>query len=106
MHLTITRFEVSPSLTEAEIVRMFEQSTERYAQVPGLLAKHYYLAPGHQAGGVYLWEDETRARVVHADAFAEAIRERFGSAPTIESMHCPISLDNIHKYVRTVGFSL
>lgn len=100
MHLTITRFEVAPDLAEADVVRMFEQSTERYAQVPGLLAKHYYLGPGRQAGGVYLWENEARAKVVLGDAFAEAIRQRFGSTPTVESMYCPLSLDNVRGCVR------
>lgn len=99
MHLTITKFKVSPSLAEAELVRMFEQSTQRYAQVPGLLLKHYYLAPDHWAGGIYLWENEAQAQAALGDAFITAIRERFGSMPTIESLHCPISLDNIHKHV-------
>ncbi|OWT63518.1 YdhR family protein [Candidimonas nitroreducens] len=100
MHLTITKFQVSPHLTEADVVSMFEQSTERYAQIPGLLAKHYFVGPGRQAGGVYLWENEAQAKAVLGAEFAEAIRQRFGSAPTVESMYCPLSLDNARRSVR------
>ena len=101
MHLTITRFEVAADLTVADLVHMFEQSTERYTRVPGLLAKHYYLGPGRQAGGVYLWEDEARAKAAQGPEFAEAIRQRFGSVPEVEAMYCPLSLDNVRRSVRT-----
>ncbi|MBV6304062.1 YdhR family protein [Candidimonas humi] len=101
MHLTITKFEVDPDLTVADLVRMFEQSTERYTRVPGLLAKHYYLGPGRQAGGVYLWEDEERAKAAQGVEFVEAIRQRFGSVPEVQAMYCPLSLDNVRRCVRT-----
>lgn len=100
MHMSITKFQVSPSLSNEELIRMFEQSVERYAQLSGLLFKHYFLAPDHWAGGVYLWESEAQAKAAFGDAFTAAILERFGSTPTVESMYCPISLDNIHKHTR------
>jgi hypothetical protein len=100
MHLTITRFNLGPNLTGAEAVRLFEQSLPRYAAVPGLLSKYYYLGAEGQAGGVYLWARAQDAQAFFTPEFTESIRRRFGSTPTVESMDCPIWLDNQHASQR------
>jgi hypothetical protein len=96
MYLTITRFALGPGLSHREVVRLFEQSLPRYAAIPGLLCKHYYLAEGDIAGGVYLWASKADAEALFTPEFAEAIRLRFGHAPTVQAMDCPITLDNLH----------
>lgn len=100
MHLTITRFAIGPELSRADAVRLFEQSLPRYAAVPGLLCKHYHLGADGVAGGVYLWARAQDAEAFFTPAFTEGIRQRFGSTPTLESLDCPISLDNQHSTQR------
>ncbi|GAA4341322.1 YdhR family protein [Pigmentiphaga soli] len=100
MYVTITRFKVSPDIGEAGLTALFEQSAERYAKVAGLLAKHYYIDEGNEAGGVYLWESRADADALFDEAFAQGILQRFGSRPSVHTMWCPVSLDNVHHSVR------
>lgn len=97
MYITITRFDVKPSLSRADVARLFEQSLPRYAAVPGLLNKHYWLGEGQEAGGVYLWASREDAESFFTPAFEASIRERFGSIPQVTAMDCPVSLDNVHQ---------
>lgn len=98
MYLTITRFEITQPFTRAEVARMFEQSMPRYAAVPGLLSKQYYLErEGLVGGGIYLWARREDAEAFLTPAFAEGLRARFGSLPTVQAMDCPVWLDNAHQ---------
>ena len=104
MHLTLTRFEVTPAMERAQIVSLFEQSLPRYRAVPGLLSKHYYLEEGGRfAGGVYLWAGREDAEAFLTPAFAEAIRTRFGGTPAVTHLVCPLSLDNAPHAQRTAA---
>jgi hypothetical protein len=97
MHLTITRFEVSLPIGRDQLAELFEQSLPRYRAVPGLLSKHYYFEPGSRfAGGIYLWASEAAANAFLTPEFAKAIEARFGGAPSVTKLDCPLTLDNLH----------
>jgi hypothetical protein len=104
MHLTITRFEVTEPIGREALAALFEQSLPRYRAVPGLLSKHYYMEPDSRfAGGIYLWARPEDAQAFLTPAFSESIRARFGSAPTVTVMDCPLTLDNIHGEHRSAS---
>jgi len=101
MYLVITHFMVDAQIDSAELACMFESSAPRYAAIPGLLSKQYYIEDGDGgAGGVYLWERKEDADNFFDDTFRQTIAQRFGSLPTLRTMNCPIWLDNVHQIQR------
>ena len=93
--LAIVRFPLPEGVTLESAREKFAQSTARYAGVPGLIRKNYMLAKDRTHGGaVYLFEDDAAAARVHDDAWVQQIRDRFGVAPQVEYLDCPVVVDN------------
>lgn len=68
-----------------------------YAEVPGLLAKHYLRSgDGHQVGGIYLWESKEVGEAFFAGEWRDRIAALNGSEPQIDWFEAPVVIDNVH----------
>ena len=94
MIVAVVRFPLDPPLSMADAAALFEESAPRYQHVPGLLRKHYLVAPdGSAGGGVYLWESREAAEALYDQAWQDRLASRYGSPPVIEYFESPVTVD-------------
>jgi hypothetical protein len=94
MMIASVRFDLRPGTTLAEATALFEASTAKYRDVPGLLTK-YYVFGGGKGGGIYLWESREAAEQLYTAAWRQMIADRYGCEPAIEWLENPVTVDNI-----------
>ncbi len=94
MIVAIVRFPLPAGMTADQARASFEASAPSYQQLPGLHRKYYLLGEdASEGGGVYLWEDRAAAEAVYTEAWRERLTERFGAAPRVEYLECPVVVD-------------
>ena len=95
MIIVITRFSVLTTINTSQMRTAFTQASPAFRNVPGLIRKHFLLSTdGRTAGGVYLWEDEEKARGFMQQRVVPMIREKFHVEPTLEYYHSPVLVEN------------
>lgn len=97
MITAITEFKLPKGTTLAKATEMFRASVPRYAGFPGLIRKYYLYGADESVRGVYLWESRAAAEKLYTEDFRKAVRERFGSDPTITFFDTPIVIDNLTR---------
>ena len=91
MIVAVVRFPLDPPLSMVDAAALFEASAPSYQQVPGLLRKHYLVAPdGSAGGGVYLWESREAAEALYDEAWRDAPGE-------------PVRIASRHRVLREPG---
>ncbi len=94
MIVAVVRFPLDPPLSADQATKAFEASAPSYQNVPGLLRKHYLLAPdGSVGGGVYLWETREAAEALYDAAWRERLTQRYGQPPEVEYFESPVTVD-------------
>jgi hypothetical protein len=94
MIVAIVRFHLDPAMPVDEAAKAFEASAPSYQHVPGLLRKHYLIAPdGSVGGGIYLWESRAAAEALYDDAWHERLTQRYGQPPQVEYFESPVTVD-------------
>ena len=94
MIVAVVRFHLDPPMTLDQAAKAFEASAPSYQSVPGLLRKHYLIAPdGSVGGGVYLWETREAAEALYDAAWRARLTERYGEPPQVEYFESPVSVD-------------
>jgi hypothetical protein len=94
MIVAVVRFPLDPPLSMADASALFEESAPRYQHVPGLLRKHYLVAPdGSVGGGVYLWESREAAEALYDQAWQDRLASRYGSPPVIDYFESPVTVE-------------
>ena len=94
MIVALVRFPLDPPLSLDEGAKAFEQSAPSYQGLPGLLRKHYLLAPdGSVGGGVYLWASRADAERFYDEAWRERLTKRYGSPPSLEYFESPVTVE-------------
>jgi hypothetical protein len=95
MIVTITTFQLPKPATLAEITKTFQSTAPKYQGVPGLIRKNYFLSEdGRRAGGIYLWESRADAERMYTAEWTKFVTEKYGSPPTVEYLHAPVTVDN------------
>jgi hypothetical protein len=99
MITVFVKFPLSPFQSREAIAADFNNLSEMFYAIPGLLRKYFILAEdGAYAGGVYLWETRAAAEAFHSENFQLIIQERYGAIPEITFCECPIVVDNQFSY--------
>jgi hypothetical protein len=94
MIVAIVRFPLPDGMTAEQARASFEASAPSYQGLPGLHRKYYLRSEdGSEGGGVYLWESRADAEAVYDDAWRARLTERFGAAPRVEYLECPVVVD-------------
>jgi diaminopimelate decarboxylase len=94
MIVAIVRFPVPGGLTPEAARDVFAASAPAYRALPGLHRKYYLRTEdGTGAGGVYLWESRDAAEAVYTDEWRERLTERYGAAPDVEYLDCPVIVE-------------
>lgn len=94
MIVAIVRFPLPAGMTADAARQSFEGSAPSYQGLPGLHRKYYLRSEdGSEGGGVYLWESREAAEAVYDDAWRARLTERFGAAPQVEFLECPVVVD-------------
>lgn len=73
---------------------LIARTAPAYQSVEGLLRKYFVLGT-MQGGGVYEWRNEADARQWFNETWAEQMRNRYGTVPTVEYFAVLASVDNI-----------
>ena len=96
MITAFVQFKLPKPVLLAEATRLFEASTPKYRNLPGLIRKYYLLGDdGVSAGGVYLWESRADAERLYTSEWREKVTSAYGSAPVITWFNCPVIVDNL-----------
>jgi hypothetical protein len=61
------------------VVRGFRKAVPQYQAVPGLERKLFTIAADGRFGGIYEWEDRSRAEAWFNDAWHARVRDRWGA---------------------------
>ena len=78
-----------------EFVKKMAATTPKYEGMEGLTRKYYVMTEDNQhAGGIYLWETKEQAEAWYNDEWRKYMTEAWGEEPLIESLDCPIVVDN------------
>jgi len=94
MIVAIVRFPVPGGLTPEAARDAFRASAPSYQNLPGLHRKYYLRThDGAGAGGVYLWESRAAAEAVYTDEWRRRLTERYGAAPEVEYLDCPVIVE-------------
>ena len=95
MIVTITTFQLPQQTTLAEITKTFQSTAPRYRGIKGLVRKNYFMSEdGRRAGGIYLWESRADAERVYNAEWRKMVTEKYGTPPSIEYLHAPVTVDN------------
>ena len=95
MITAIATFRLPKRLTVDEAKAIFQSTAPRYQAQPGLVRKYYVLSEdGMTAGGVYLWESRAAAEALYTDAWRDFVTGKYGTAPQVTYMDCPVVVDN------------
>ena len=94
MIVAIVRFPLPVGMSADQARASFEASAPSYQGLPGLQRKYYLRSEdGREGGGVYLWESRAAAEAVYDDGWRARLTERFGAAPHVEYLECPVVVD-------------
>lgn len=99
MITVLVTFPLLNRQNDRAIARDFSNISEMFYDIPGLLRKYFIIAEdGSYGGGIYLWESREAAQSFHSENFSNIIQERYGVAPKIVFLECPIVVDNQFNY--------
>jgi hypothetical protein len=93
MVIASVRFRLRAGTTLEQATQAFEASSSKYQNVPGLITKHYVFGNG-LGGGIYIWETREQAERLYTPEWRAMITERYGTAPEIEWLESPVTVDN------------
>jgi len=100
MITAIATFRLPNRLTVDEARSIFQSTAPRYQSQPGLVRKYYVLSEdGMTAGGVYLWQSRQDAEALYTDTWRDFVTEKYGTAPQLVYMDCPVIVDNATQQI-------
>jgi hypothetical protein len=94
MIVASVRFPLRPGTSLEDATKAFEASSPKYRNLPGLITKYYVFGNG-KGGGIYIWESRQAAERLYTPQWKQMIAERYGSAPEIEWLDNPVTVDNV-----------
>lgn len=96
MITALVQFGLPQPLSPEKAREAFSKSAPNYREVPGLTRKYYVLSPdGRTAGGMYLWHTREDADRLYTKEWSDAIRDKYGAAPSVTYFECPVVVDNV-----------
>jgi hypothetical protein len=78
------RYKLPAHIDEAACREHFHKIAPGFAEVEGLISKHFIWSASGWAGGVYQWKSIEAARRFYSGPWREGIVERYGMHPEIE----------------------
>jgi hypothetical protein len=92
----LVQFGLPQPITRERARDVFASSAPKFRAVEGLIRKYYVLSPdGATAGGMYLWQSREDAERFYTHEWKEAIREKYGSPPSVTYFESPVVVDNV-----------
>jgi len=96
MITSIVNFTLPLAVTLEKATELFENGTDNYRTVPGLIRKYYLLSnDGRTAGGVYLWESQEKAADFYNQEWFQLIEDKYHCKPIISYFQTPVIVDNL-----------
>lgn len=101
MHvLVFVRFPRPEGWDVETLYAKYKETTVLYTDIDGLLRKDYHYNPETDiGGGMYLWDDEEKARAFHQGPWMERLLANYGSEPEIDWLQIPMTTDGINHSV-------
>jgi len=78
------RYKLPAHIDEAACREHFHKIAPGFAEVEGLISKHFIWSSSGWAGGVYQWRTVEAARRFYSGPWLQGIIERYGMHPEIE----------------------
>lgn len=103
MIIATVRFPLKPGMTLEEVAKLYEGYSVKYQGMPGLLMKYYVYGDDGRGGAIYFWESREAAEKQYSAEWRKGMTERWGSAPAVELMENPVTVDNVTKKGRSAA---
>src|SRR5687767_2370490 len=97
MIIATVRFPLKPGTSLTEVAKLYEGYSVKYRGMPGLLMKHYVYGSDGRGGAIYFWESREAAEAQYTAEWRKGMIDRWGSAPEVEILENPVTVDNITK---------
>ncbi len=94
MITAIVRYRLPPQIDRAACRAHFEAIAPGFAEVKGLLSKHFIWSERGVAGGVYQWRSRAEAEAFYSGPWRDGIIRRYGMSPEIEFFTVFAKTDN------------
>jgi hypothetical protein len=96
----LVQFKLPQPVSREKAMEIFFSTASRYRATRGLMRKYYVLSQdGGTAGGVYLWRSRQDAESLYTKEWAEQVRERYGTTPTVTYFDSPVIVDNVTNVI-------
>lgn len=96
MITVIVEFKLPQPISREQARATFLGTAPKYQSLSGLIRKYYFLSPdGAKAGGVYLWKSRAEAELIYTDEWKKFVTEKYGTAPELTYLECPVVVDNL-----------
>lgn len=100
MITVMVEFKLPHALSRDQAKETFLGTAPKYTTINGLIRKYYFLSPdGCMAGGIYLWESREAAERMYTEDWQAFVREKYGSAPSLTYLECPVVVDNLSQKI-------
>jgi hypothetical protein len=100
MITAMTTFRLPKPITREEARSIFLSTAPNYRGVQGLFGKTYvYAEDGASVGGIYFWNSKPEAEAMFTDTWRSAVREKYGTDPTVTYFESPVVVDNVAQKI-------
>ena len=94
MIIAIVRYKLPEHIDREDCRRHFHTIAPGFADVPGLISKHFICADDGWAGGVYQWRSREDAESFYSGPWLSGIVSRYGMEPEISYFDVFAHADN------------
>ncbi len=95
MLIEVITFGLPDTMTRADVMKNYADTTQKWANVEELVRKSYlYDEEARLGGGVYHWKSVEAADKWHGAEWKSFVKDLYGNEPAVKRFEVPIVVDN------------